>query len=80
MGGRHGDALAAQAVVDLLADAWKQGSAYRTLDLYGPPRRTLAVSTQLIDDGRRTLGVIAAIDDVSERRRLERSVVISWPT
>jgi two-component system sensor histidine kinase SenX3 len=71
MGGRHGDALAAQAVVDLLADAWKQGSANRTLDLYGPPRRTLAVSTQLIDDGRRTLGVIAAIDDVSERRRLE---------
>ena len=71
MGGRHGDALAAQAVVDLLADAWKQGSADKTLDLYGPPRRTLAVSTQLIDDGRRTLGVIAAIDDVSERRRLE---------
>ena len=71
MGGRHGDALAAEAVVDLLADAWKQGSAHRTLDLYGPPRRTLAVSTQLIDDGRRTLGVIAAIDDVSERRRLE---------
>ena len=71
MGGRHGDALAAQAVVDLLADAWKQGAANRTLDLYGPPRRTLAVSTQLIDDGRRTLGVIAAIDDVSERRRLE---------
>ena len=71
MGGRHGDALAAEAVVDLLADAWKQGSAQRTLDLYGPPRRTLAVSTQLIDDGRRTLGVIAVIDDVSERRRLE---------
>src|SRR5579885_1075356 len=71
MGGRHGDALAAQAVVDLLADAWQQGTAERTLDLYGPPRRTLAVRTQLIDDGRRTLGVIAVIDDVSERRRLE---------
>ncbi|MGA2036187.1 MAG: ATP-binding protein, partial [Acidimicrobiales bacterium] len=71
MGGRHGDALAAQTVVDLLAGAWEQGSAVRTLDLYGPPRRTLAVSTQLIDDGRRTLGVIAVIDDVSERRRLE---------
>jgi len=71
MGGRHGDALAAQAVVELLADAWKQGTAERVLDLYGPPRRTLAVRTQLIDDGRRTLGVIAVIDDVSERRRLE---------
>jgi two-component system sensor histidine kinase SenX3 len=71
MGGRHGDALAAQAVVDLLALAWQQGSAERTLDLYGPPRRTLAVRTQLLDDGRRTLGVAAVIDDVSERRRLE---------
>lgn len=71
MGGRHGDALAAQAVVDLLADAWTSGSAERSLDLYGPPRRTLVVRTQLIDDGRRTLGVIAVIDDVSERRRLE---------
>ncbi len=71
MGGRHGDALAAQAVVDLLADAWTSGSAEKTLDLYGPPRRTLVVRTQLIDDGRRTLGVIAVIDDISERRRLE---------
>ncbi len=71
MGGRQGDALAAQAVVDMLDGAWEHGSAIRTLDLYGPPRRTLAVSTQLIDDGRRTLGAIAVIDDVSERRRLE---------
>jgi len=71
MGGRHGDALAAQAVVELLADAWTQGSAERTLDLYGPPRRTLTVRSQIIDDGRRTLGVIAVIDDISERRRLE---------
>jgi len=71
MGGRHGDALAATAVVELLADAWKIGAADKTLDLYGPPRRTLAVRTQLIDDGRRTLGVIAVIEDISERRRLE---------
>lgn len=71
MAGRHGDALAAQAVTELLEDAWHDGAAERTLDLYGPPRRTLSVSTKLIDDGRRPLGVIAMIDDVSERRRLE---------
>ncbi|HTW99095.1 MAG TPA: histidine kinase dimerization/phospho-acceptor domain-containing protein, partial [Acidimicrobiales bacterium] len=71
MGGRHGDALAAQAVTELLAEAWEKGSSSRVLDLYGPPRRTLTVRTQIIDDGRRTLGVIAVIDDVSERRRLE---------
>ena len=71
MGGRHGDAIAAHAVIELLSDAWQQGTAERTIELYGPPRRTLVVRTQLIDDGRRTLGVIAVIDDISERRRLE---------
>src|ERR1700722_12211599 len=68
---RPGDALAAQAVTDVLEDAWHEGSAERTLDLYGPPRRTLQVRARQIDDGRRPLGVIALIEDVSERRRLE---------
>ena len=71
MSNRHGDALAAQAVTELLESAWHDGSAERTLDLYGPPRQTLTVRTRLIDDGRRPLGVIAIIEDVSERRRLE---------
>ncbi len=71
MQNRHGDALAAQAVTDLLENAWQNGTAERTLDLYGPPRQTLIVRTRVIDDGRRNLGVIAIIEDVSERRRLE---------
>ncbi len=71
MTSRHGDALAAQAVTELLEDAWDTGAAERTLDLYGPPRRTLTVRARLIDNGRRPLGVIAIIEDVSERRRLE---------
>ena len=71
MTSRHGDALAAQAVTELVEDAWHEGTAERTLDLYGPPRRTLTVRARLIDDGRRPLGVIAMIEDVSERRRLE---------
>jgi two-component system sensor histidine kinase SenX3 len=68
---RHGDALAAHAVTELLEHAWQEGSAERTIDLYGPPRRTLTVRARQIDDGRRPLGVIAMIEDVSERRRLE---------
>jgi len=68
---RHGDALAAQAVTEVLEDAWHEGSSERTLDLYGPPRRTLQVRARQIDDGRRPLGVIALIEDISERRRLE---------
>ncbi|MDA8365512.1 MAG: ATP-binding protein [Actinomycetota bacterium] len=71
MSSGHADALAAQAVTELLEKAWNDGSAERTLDLYGPPRQTLAIRTKLVDDGRRPLGVIAFIDDVSERRRLE---------
>ncbi len=68
---RHGDALAAQAVTELLEGAWHEGAAERILDLYGPPRRTLQVRARQIDDGRRPLGVIALIEDISERRRLE---------
>jgi len=71
MASRYGDAIAAQAVTDLLAEGWNNGVAERTIDLYGPPRRTLSVSATVIDDGRRPLGVLALIEDVSERRRLE---------
>ena len=58
-------------MTELLQDAWHEGTAERTLDLYGPPRRTLQVRARQIDDGRRPLGVIALIEDISERRRLE---------
>jgi two-component system sensor histidine kinase SenX3 len=71
MGNRHSDALAAQAVDDLLAVTAPGESEERTLELYGPPRRTLIVRTQSIDNGQRILGTIAVIEDVSERRRLE---------
>jgi two-component system sensor histidine kinase SenX3 len=71
MTSRYGDAIAAQAVTELLIDAWKGGDAERVVDLYGPPRRTLHIQAATIDDGRRQLGVLAMIEDVSERRRLE---------
>lgn len=71
MSSRHGDALAAQAVEELITTTAPGASEERTLELYGPPRRTLSVRTQSIDNGQRALGIIAAIEDVSERRRLE---------
>lgn len=72
MGGNHADALAAQVVDELLNESWSGESApERTLELYGPPRRTLTVRTQTIDDGQRPLGTIAVIEDMTERRRLE---------
>ncbi len=71
MGGRHGDAIAAQAVEDLLESTAPGGSEERTLELYGPPRRTLVVRTESIDNASRSLGTVAVIEDVSEHRRLE---------
>jgi two-component system, OmpR family, sensor histidine kinase SenX3 len=71
MASRYGDALAAQAVTEVLAEGWEHGVGERTLDIYGPPRRTLTIRATVIDDGRRPLGVLAVIEDVSERRRLE---------
>lgn len=71
MASRYGDAIAAQAVTDVLAEGWTNGVAERTIEIYGPPRRTLTIRSSVIDDGRRPLGVIAVIEDVSERRRLE---------
>ena len=71
MTSRYGDAIAAQAVTDILAEGWSNGVAERTIDIYGPPRRTLTIRASVIDDGRRPLGVLAVIEDVSERRRLE---------
>jgi len=67
---RYGDAIAAQAVTDVLTDAWSSGVAERT-SILGPPRRALTIRATVIDDGRRSLGVLAIIEDVSERRRLE---------
>ena len=55
MGNRHGDALAIQAVDELLSSTGLGAAEERTLELYGPPRRTLIVSTQSIDNGQRAL-------------------------
>ena len=71
MTSRSGDALAAQAVTDLLQEAWTSGNAEKVLELFGPPRSTLSIRAQLIDDGRRPVGVVALIEDISERRRLD---------
>jgi two-component system sensor histidine kinase SenX3 len=71
MTGRGGDALVAQTVTELLAQAWKEETAHRELDLFGPPKRSFSVRAEVIDDGRRSLGVIAIIEDISERKRLD---------
>jgi two-component system sensor histidine kinase SenX3 len=67
---RHADALVEAAVTELLDAALKGESASRTIDLFGPPRRVLVVSTTpLGPEGAAT--AVAVVDDITERRRLE---------
>jgi two-component system sensor histidine kinase SenX3 len=71
VGARHGDALVESAVHEGLRAALAGEPASRELELFGPPRRALLLSTVPVSDGNRLLGAVAVIEDVSERRRLE---------
>ena len=71
VGARHAEALVDQATRDLLDEALAGHPQRRNLDLFGPPRRMLVISAVALDDGHRTTGALAVVDDVSERRRLE---------
>ena len=68
---RHGDALVRAAVVELLDEARRGVHGERTLDLYGPPRRTLVVTTTPLQTDVEIKGAVAVIEDVSERRRTD---------
>jgi two-component system sensor histidine kinase SenX3 len=71
-GARHAEALAEQAISDALKAAALEGEQHsRTVDLYGPPRRNLQITAVPLSDGTRSIGAVAVIEDVSERKRLE---------
>jgi two-component system sensor histidine kinase SenX3 len=70
-GARHGDALVLAAIGELIQRALAGTAERRTLELFGPPRRTLVLSAAPLDDGHRTAGALVVVDDISERRRLE---------
>src|SRR4029077_7807863 len=69
---RHGEALVEEAITEL-AQAAREGptSPSRTVDLFGPPRRTLVLRAIRLDQDDRHLGVLVVIDDVTDRRRLQ---------
>ena len=75
-GARHGEALVAAAVDDLLAQARAGEPGQDTLELFGPPRRVIAVTSfplrADVDGDPSAVGGLVVIDDVSERRRLEQ--------
>ncbi|MGH9181346.1 MAG: histidine kinase dimerization/phospho-acceptor domain-containing protein, partial [Acidimicrobiales bacterium] len=63
------DALASQAVSDLVMAARHDGPAARTVELFGPPRRTLALSATVVEGRAGTVAVV--LEDVSDRKRLD---------
>jgi two-component system sensor histidine kinase SenX3 len=68
---RHAEALIEQDLQELLTASLDRGVQQRSLDILGPPRRMLVLTAVPIDDGDGSMGVVAIVDDVSERRRLE---------
>ena len=71
VGTRHGGALAGEAVTAQLRAALQGEPGRRTLELFGPPRRTLVIHAFPLENGARRIGAAAVVEDVSERRRLE---------
>ncbi|MFP3906117.1 MAG: sensor histidine kinase [Acidimicrobiales bacterium] len=68
---RHGDALVEAAIADLVGRALDGERCIETIELFGPPKRTLVITAIPLDDERTGAGAVAVIDDVTERRRLE---------
>jgi two-component system sensor histidine kinase SenX3 len=71
VGARHGEALAERALGELLAGALEGQSNEENLELFSPPRRTLAIKARPLLDGGHPAGAVAIIEDISEKRRLE---------
>jgi two-component system sensor histidine kinase SenX3 len=72
---RHGDALVGSLINELIATAVAGGSAARTIELFGPPRRSLQLRAVPLAPGENepidAHGAFLVVEDISERQRLE---------
>ncbi|MDQ2648684.1 MAG: ATP-binding protein [Actinomycetota bacterium] len=72
---RHGEALVEEAIAALAAEIaagpGDDAPASRTVDLFGPPRRTVVLRAVGLHADSRRVGVLVVIDDVTSQRRLE---------
>jgi two-component system sensor histidine kinase SenX3 len=71
---RHGDALVAAAIEEVVATAVTGQTELRTVELFGPPKRTLVITASPlfgVEEPDRLVGAMVIIDDVSERRRVD---------
>jgi two-component system sensor histidine kinase SenX3 len=69
---RHGDALVAPLIDELIASAVGGTSTERTIELFGPPKRSLQMRAVPLDgNGDGEGGAFLVVEDISERQRLE---------
>jgi two-component system sensor histidine kinase SenX3 len=68
---RATDVLADQAVREVLGVACRGGDAERSLELFSPYRRNLMIRAYPISVADGSLGAVAVVEDISERRRLD---------
>ncbi len=66
LGGRHGDAIVADAVRELSERAVTDGRSHRDIELFGPPMRSLVVTASALEEG-----AVVLIDDVTEVHRVD---------
>jgi two-component system sensor histidine kinase SenX3 len=67
---RHGDALVGSLITELIGLAVGGESSTRTIELFGPPRRSLQLRSVPLEDPD-AAGAFLVIEDISERQRLE---------
>jgi two-component system sensor histidine kinase SenX3 len=68
---RTGEALAEEAIAQLLQDALDGFSSERELQLYGPPRQVLQLRAFALRRDGEVVGAVAFTRDISESRRVE---------
>lgn len=66
-GARHADVLVDEAVEHHLRSAANGETRRQVLDLYGPPRKVVAIQARPLDD----CGAVATIEDITERSRVD---------
>jgi two-component system sensor histidine kinase SenX3 len=71
LGVRHADVLVDEAVGSHLRSALAGEHRRQTLELYGPPKRTVVVTAVPVDSDIGAFAALATIEDVTDRSRLE---------
>src|SRR5262245_41649951 len=71
LGVAHLDALVDESVEQHLRDALNGHEHADTLEIHGPPRRTLVIRGSVVSVDEQAVGALATVEDITERVRLD---------